>query len=37
MYFVGLGVSGGIATVFFISWKFWNRGSNKMKKKKGIV
>lgn len=36
MYFVGLGVAGGVATVFFISLLIYNRMKNKpLKKRKG--
>lgn len=39
MYFVCLGGAAGISTVFFISWKLWNRMNNKpiRKMKKGVI
>jgi len=39
MYFIGLGVAGGVATVGFISWKIYKRLNNQVPKKakRGIV
>jgi len=35
MYFIGAGISLGIATVAFISWKVVLRSNKKSKKKRG--
>jgi hypothetical protein len=40
MYFVGLGIALGIATVVFVSWRLYkrmNNGKNKVKKRKGVI
>jgi hypothetical protein len=39
MFFVGMGLSGGIAAVGLVTWKIMKRESNKpmKKKKRGIV
>lgn len=37
MFFVGFGLTSGVATVAFISWKIYRKINNQVPKKRGIV